>query len=75
MEELPSTTEEKIALIAQEALNPGGVPNSERTSQLLSATFDARDYLPVLRGYPNPQQYVDGLYQVNYLYFVKFSFT
>ena len=75
MEELPNTTEEKIALIAHEALESEGVLNFERVSQLLSATFAARDYLDVLGNYPNPQEYIDGLYKVNHPYFVTCSFT
>lgn len=75
MEEPPNTTEGRITLIAQGAPNTEGAPNPERISQLLNATFDAEDYLTVLCGYPNPQQYIDGLYQVYYPYFVKFPFT
>lgn len=75
MEELPNTTDGKIALIAQEALNSEDVLNFERISHLLSATFAARDYLDVLGKYPNPQEYIDGLYKVNYPYFVTLPFA
>ena len=73
--QLPKTTQAKFALIAQEALNSGEALSSERISRLLNATFDAKDYMDVLRKYPHPQQYVNGLYKVNYPYFVKFPFT
>ena len=75
VELLPNTTQGKIALIAQGTPNSWEAPNFERISQLLNATFDANDYMDVLRKYPDPQQYVDDLYKVNYPYFVKFPFT
>ena len=67
-----TTTEERIALIAQGK----GAQDPDITSQLLNDIFDAPDYLPTLCGYPQPQQYIDGLYQVYYYYpyFVKSSF-
>lgn len=75
MEGLPNTTEKRIALIVQG--RGAQDPDPDKTSQLLKATFDAPDYLPALRGYPEPQKYIDGLYEVHYYYpyFVKTSFT
>lgn len=60
MEELPNSTEEKITFIARGR----GVRDPERISQVLTAIFDAPDYFPVLLGYPNVQQYIDGLFEV-----------
>ena len=73
MEKPPSTTEERITYIAQGK----GAQDPDSTSQLLEVTFDAPDYLPTLCSYPEPQQYIDGLYEVHYCYsyFVKLSFT
>ena len=73
MEEPPSTTEERIAYIAQGK----GAQDPDSTSQLLRDVFDAPDYLATLRGYPEPQRYIDGLYEVYYYYpyFVKILFT
>jgi hypothetical protein len=67
MEEPPSTTQERIAFIAQGM----GAQAPNQTSQLLKDIFDAGDYLDTLRRYPEPQRYVDGLYQVHHPYFVK----
>lgn len=75
MEDLPSTTEGRVALIAQGSLGSEGALNSEIISQLLNATFDAGDYLSVLRGHPDQQQYINGLYAVHHPYSVKFPFT
>ena len=57
--QLPNTTQKKFALIAQEALNSREVPNFESISLVLNATFDAKGYEDVFRGYPSPQQYVN----------------
>ena len=51
----PGTTEQMIARIIQGGLDP----------QLLDELFDAEDYLAVLRVCPEPQRYIDGLYQVH----------
>lgn len=58
--ELPNSTEDKITFIAQRQ----GVQDPEGISQVLTATFDAPDYFTVLLGYPNTQQYIDGLFEV-----------
>ncbi|KAF9789414.1 kinase-like domain-containing protein [Thelephora terrestris] len=60
MEEPPNTTRERIAFIAQGK----GAQVPDQTSQLLKVIFDAGDYLDTLRRYPEPQRYVDGLYQI-----------
>jgi hypothetical protein len=63
MEGLPDTTEKRIALIAR------GGPYPEIT-QLLADLFKVWDYTTVLRGHPEAQQFIDGLYEV---YFSHFS--
>jgi len=65
MQEIPDTTEEAITLIAKGTLDP------KRAPQLLNKTFDAPDYLAVLRNYPEAQQYMDGLYKVYFFCFCK----
>lgn len=72
MEE-PLNTTERIALIAQRR----GAQDPDKTSQLLKGLFDAPDYLTTLCSYPEPQKYIDGLYEVYYYYpyFAKISFT
>ena len=68
MQETPDTAEKGIALITQGTLDP------DEALQLLDKIFDAQDYLPVIRGCPNPQQYIDGLYKVYCSYFVNIPF-
>ena len=58
MQEIPDTTEERIALIAQGTLDP------ERASRLLDKIVHQPDYLPILRDYSEAQQYIDGLHKV-----------
>ena len=70
MEGLPNTTEERIAFVAQ----GNGRQDPDRTSQLLKDIFDAPDYLPALCNYPEPQQYIDGLYEVYRHYLVCENF-
>ena len=60
-QEPQDTTERRIDLIAQ------GIQELNRIPQLLKDTFDAQDYLTALRGYHEPQRYIDGLYQVIHL--------
>ena len=62
MSRIPNATKEKIALIARGSLD------SEEVSQLLSSTFDAGDYLAVLRSFSALQEYIDGLYKVYCFY-------
>ena len=69
MQTPPNTTAGRIALVAQGE----GAQDPDRTSQLLKDIFNAPDYLDTLCSYPEPQQYIDGLYEVYYYYpyFVK----
>jgi len=61
MGETPDTTEARIALISRGSLD------SEKISQFLDETFDAPDYLPILRRYSEAQRYINGLYEVYFL--------
>lgn len=75
MGELPKTTEEKIAFIAQGFQNSEEALDPERISLLLNATFDSHDYPTALHACPNAQQYIDGLFEVHDPYSVKSLFT
>jgi len=59
IQKIPTTTMEMFDLVAQGTLDP------ERAAQLLDEMFDANDYLTVLRGYSEAQQYIDGLHKVH----------
>lgn len=61
----PNTTKERIDLVAQ------GIPDPERAPQLLGEMLDAQDYLTVLHGYTEAQQYIDDLYKVYSCCFCK----
>lgn len=69
MQELPGTTEKRLDLIAGGALDPKGA------SQFLNKTFDAKDYLSVLRRYTKQQKYIDGLYEVYYSHICEISLS
>ena len=57
VQEIPNTTEKRIALITEGSLDFKGA------SQFLNETFEASDYVRALLGYPAQQQFIDSLYE------------
>jgi len=69
MSGVSSPTKEGIALIAGGNLDPEGIP------QLLDKTLDTSDYPQALHSYPEPQRFIDGLYDVRYSIFLDTTLT
>ena len=69
MSEISSATNKGITLIAR------GNLDSEGALQLLNTTLDASDYPQALHGYSEPQQFIDGLYDVRYSIFLNTAMT
>jgi len=65
MSGIPSTTVERIAVIAR------GNLDSKGASDFLKTTFDASDYPQALNGHLASQQFIDSLYHVRHPFYPR----